>query len=107
MGEAIWDLVFHDLEVYSDPISLLVLKDARERDEGGTKKYGTRLGCFDGRDSLIDPYQEALDVVVYLRKVLEEYKREHKGIKDVRDLYFNATQLAIGIRRLIFKRDGH
>jgi len=50
----------------------LVLADISERDAIGTRKYGQRLTPYDGRDSLIDAYQEALDLVVYLRKALYE-----------------------------------
>jgi hypothetical protein len=50
----------------------LVLADIAERDKMGTAKYGQRLTPGDGRDSLIDAYQEALDLVVYLRKRIYE-----------------------------------
>lgn len=48
------------------------MSDIAERDRMGTKKYGQRLTPGDGRDSLVDAYQEALDLVVYLRKALYE-----------------------------------
>jgi hypothetical protein len=54
---AVWDLVIHDMEV---------------RDKDGFRKYGTRLQPFNGRDSLIDAYQEALDLCVYLRQAIYE-----------------------------------
>lgn len=50
----------------------LVMQDIKERDQIGAKKYGRRLTAGDGRDSLIDAYQEALDLVVYLRKAIRE-----------------------------------
>ncbi len=50
----------------------LVLADIAERDKMGVEKYGQRLTPGDGRDSLVDAYQEALDLVVYLRKAIEE-----------------------------------
>ena len=55
--EAVWDLVIADM---------------RERDRIGTANYGQRLTAGDGRDSLIDAYQEALDLAVYLRKEIRE-----------------------------------
>lgn len=60
-GPAIWDLVIEDM---------------RERDATGTRKYGRRLSDNDGRDALVDAYQEALDLAVYLRKAIEERRRE-------------------------------
>lgn len=50
----------------------LVIADMRERDAFGTQKYSRRLTPHDGRDSLVDAYQEALDQAVYLRKELYE-----------------------------------
>jgi len=50
----------------------LVAIDMRERDLVGASKHGTRLQAFNGRDVLKDAYQEALDLVVYLRQALYE-----------------------------------
>lgn len=38
----------------------------------GERKYGTRLKAHNGRDGLIDAYQEVLDLACYLRQVIEE-----------------------------------
>ena len=54
----------------------LVLVDIKERDFLGEIKYGTRLQPGNGRDALKDAYQEALDLVVYLRQVI--YERDKK-----------------------------
>ena len=50
----------------------LVIADMQERDSEGRRKYGTPLQPFNGRDALIDAYQEALDLVVYLRQAIAE-----------------------------------
>ena len=52
----------------------LVLADIEARREFGLAKYGVPLRTHDGRKSLVDAYQEALDLVVYLRKEIEERK---------------------------------
>ena len=44
--------------------------------EFGTKKYGTGLQPFNGRDALKDAYEEALDLCNYLRQAL--YERDGK-----------------------------
>ena len=44
----------------------LVIKDVKEHDMSGLEKYGTKLQANNGRDPLVDAYQEALDLVVYL-----------------------------------------
>ncbi len=60
-GPAIWDLVIEDM---------------RERDRLGVERYGHRLRVGNGRDHLIDAYQEALDLCVYLRQEIERRKSE-------------------------------
>lgn len=52
----------------------LVIKDMEERHEFGKKKYGTGLQPFNGRNSLLDVYEECLDLLVYFRQKLEEQK---------------------------------
>lgn len=53
---------------------MLVLKDMEDRRRGGVEKYGTPLQPNNGRDALVDAYQEALDLCVYLRQAIEERK---------------------------------
>jgi hypothetical protein len=50
----------------------LIQKDIAERDEFGRLKYGTRLRPHNGRDFLVDLYQELLDAIVYARGALFE-----------------------------------
>jgi len=52
----------------------LVVRDLVDRAEAGNKKYGTYLETGNGRDALIDAYQEALDLCMYLRQAIEERK---------------------------------
>lgn len=54
----------------------LVQQDLQSRSDMGLKKYGTRLYSHNGRDCLMDAYQEALDLVMYLRQKIEEEKNE-------------------------------
>ena len=56
-GRAIWSLVIEDMET---------------RDLVGREKYGVPLQAGNGRDALLDLYQELLDAVVYTRQALEE-----------------------------------
>lgn len=50
----------------------LVQADLAARAEAGRKKYGTYLESHNGRDALMDCYQEALDLCMYLRQAIEE-----------------------------------
>jgi hypothetical protein len=54
------------------PIWELVIEDMRRRDAAGRAKYGTALQAHNGRDALVDAYQEALDLAVYLRQAIAE-----------------------------------
>ncbi len=51
---------------------LLVLKDMEERRQMGIQKYGQPVQPYNGRDPLVDAYQEALDLCVYLRQAIVE-----------------------------------
>lgn len=50
----------------------LVIRDMLDRNSAGVEKYGTALQAGNGRDALMDAYQEALDLCVYLRQAIEE-----------------------------------
>lgn len=53
-------------------IADLLCKDIQDRAAIGEKKYGERLKPFNGRSALVDAYQEALDLCMYLRQAIEE-----------------------------------
>lgn len=50
----------------------LVMVDMADRRNVGIDRYGTPLQAMNGRDALVDAYQEALDLAVYLRQAIEE-----------------------------------
>lgn len=54
----------------------LVMKDMVDRDQTGRERYGVPLQGHNGRDALVDAYQEALDLAVYLRQSI--YERDGK-----------------------------
>ena len=54
------------------PIVDLVVADMDERKRIGIERYGVPLQAGNGRDALVDAYQEALDLVMYLRQAIEE-----------------------------------
>lgn len=67
----------------SRPIWELVIEDMQERDRVGRARYGTPLQADNGRDHLVDAYQEALDLAVYLRTEIEERRiRRMRGALD-------------------------
>jgi hypothetical protein len=50
----------------------LVRTELEARDRIGWEQHHRPLLAHDGRDSLSEAYEEALDLVVYLRKALAE-----------------------------------
>lgn len=59
------------------PVWEQVIHDMQERNQIGIKRYKTPLQTFNGRNALIDAYQEALDLSVYLKqRILEEKQSE-------------------------------
>lgn len=50
----------------------LVVADINARKEHGIKKYGTALQAGNGRSMLLDAYEEALDLAIYLRGEIEQ-----------------------------------
>lgn len=50
----------------------LVVADMQARDQLGRERYGTPLQAHNGRDPLVDAYEEALDLAVYLRQAIAE-----------------------------------
>ncbi len=53
-------------------VAEMVIDDINLRVLFGMKKYGTQLQTNNGRDALMDAYQEAIDLTLYLRQLIEE-----------------------------------
>lgn len=95
---AIQDLVIADLrERKGNQLRDLLVTDIETRKEIGLKKYGTLLQAFNGRDALVDAYQESLDLVQYLRQCVEE------GM--VSGPYERAINMALDLRYFIWERE--
>ncbi|HEX4311901.1 MAG TPA: hypothetical protein VHZ25_17860 [Acidobacteriaceae bacterium] len=54
------------------PIWDLVVADMQQRNEFGKRQHGDELVANNGSDTLQDAYEEALDLAVYLRKLIHE-----------------------------------
>ena len=119
---ACWDLVMDDLRsraelgLLPDHIAVdavtAALADMTERDQVGLGRYGTRLQPYNGRDSLIDAYQEALDLAVYLRTARYELETDHpmndgpQTWGPLQGAYKNALETVVAIRTILWDRDG-
>lgn len=69
-----------DVEIKDQPapdggwgnVQALVRGDLEEREQVGTQRYGRPLQLFNGRNAMVDAYQEVLDLACYLRQHLAE-----------------------------------
>jgi hypothetical protein len=68
----------------------LVIEDLVKRSEMGKEKYNTYLETFNGRDALMDLYQELLDACMYLRQTITERRKMEQNGKDF------MTELGLG-----------
>jgi hypothetical protein len=64
----------------SPAIADLVIDDMAERKRIGIQRYGTPLQAHNGRDALVDAYQEALDLCCYLRQAIAEREAEPEDV---------------------------
>ena len=62
------DPAINDLPIIQD----MVIADIQARKEVGKERYGTYLQPFNGRDSMMDLYQELLDACQYIRQLIYE-----------------------------------
>ncbi len=106
------------LGVDADVISL-VLADMRDRDVIGAKRHGMRLTSGNGRDHLVDAYQELLDSCAYLMNELDEHgvglathltddlfpdKKRRWYLDDVQRLCLSQIRASIHLRAVIEER---
>ena len=75
------------------PIVDLVVQDLEERKRVGIERYGMPLRAHNGRDALVDAYQEALDLTVYLRQTLQERPTSDAVTQDTSDGYHTFREL--------------
>lgn len=66
------------VEGTGNDVWLMVIRDMEDRRQGGIVKYGQPVREDNGRDHLVDAYQEILDAAVYLRAEIER-RRKHGG----------------------------
>ena len=77
--KASFDVWFKFVRLCEPPkpdIATLVKDDIEKRVQKGEKEYGERLTTFNGRNSLQDAYEEALDMAMYLKQAIIEKGNE-------------------------------
>jgi hypothetical protein len=88
------DLVIRDLERYQTPVTAVIIDDLWARKRLGIERYGAALQAHNGRDAHRDAYEEAMDLVVYLRQCVEE-----KG-SSYYPLYIEAVGIVLSLRKM-------
>lgn len=92
-----------------------VLEDMHARDRVGRERYGVALTSGNGRDHLIDAYQEALDLAAYLAAELDEHgvglddpiparDDAHWRMIRVQSMLWDHVRNIVGLRALIEER---
>lgn len=99
---AIWEEVIKDfIESFEDSaVKTALLKDMTDRDNWGRSKYGVPLQPFNGRDSLVDVYQEFLDAIVYTK----QYQIEHPDDHSLDAVYLALKAILRTIRQKLLTR---
>lgn len=69
-------------------VNQILRKRLKARDRVGQETYGKPLLPWDGRNTAEDALEEALDLAVYLQKMIEERKQVAEAIKSVTDIMF-------------------
>ena len=100
----LWTLVIQDAKrLVETGYPAEIVGDMVARDRVGRARYGTPLQPHNGRDALIDAYQEALDLTVYLKQYLvENVETRHAGeMRRINLMYRDALDLVTRIREAI------
>lgn len=82
----------------TQPIHEQVIEDIKRRAEVGKQNYGTYLQVNNGRDPLLDAYEEAQDKALYLKQAILErddlIKELELAREDLREVQSGAALLA-------------
>jgi hypothetical protein len=99
--EVIWTFeenIRFDFKPHEISLCRRVLQDMKDRNQQGIQKYGVPLVTFNGRNPLVDLYQELLDAVVYTEQYLMEL-----GFSDREDLNSSGTHTMCQLRETLFR----
>jgi hypothetical protein len=75
------DQVIPDGDEAEPDIQSLVILDVQQRRQVGIERYGQGLRPFNGRDTLLDAYEESVDLTTYLRSLLEMQRADRERMR--------------------------
>lgn len=84
----------------------LLRKDCEERDAFGRQKYGVPLRAANGRDPMLDCYQELLDAAAYSFQAVIRREAAPKLFQDVFSMALSLRATIDHRDRLLRARDG-
>lgn len=82
-----------------------IIQDLEDRAAEGLKKYGTYLETFNGRDPLMDGYQEILDLLMYAKQYELEQLEAGVNWVSAEAPFWKALQLAVSIKSRLEARE--
>lgn len=106
-GESMHDLVAGDLTIWWPEGAGVewMRAELAERKRIGLDRYGTVLQAGNGRDALVDAFQEALDLTVYLRQALAEWGwPDGRPTQGLLEAYVSALRTAVRVGGLVRRR---
>lgn len=107
-GPVMHDLLTADLKAQYGwhPALGLVVADVGERKQLGIRRYGQPLRAYNGRDALLDAYQEGIDMAVYLLQAVQECGPRDMVVRDsLSSLYGRVALSLLVLRELMVSRD--
>jgi len=94
------DVLCHASLIGDDEISRQLRADLTARAEAGVQKYGTPLTTHNGRNALMDCYQEVLDAAMYARQASLEAEDMDVNLWTLyEDALFHARRLRVLLNR--------
>lgn len=103
----VWDALIAEIECHHEtPAAIAMLDDMRARDAVGRERYGTPLQPWNGRDALVDAYQEALDLAVYVKQAQLENGERGPNWGALERALTNAVRAAVTLKGLLMTRPG-
>lgn len=104
-GDHIHDLVVANLLSSPRPWGQQIARDVAARKQLGIERYGVPLQANNGRDALVDAYQEALDLAVYFEQALVEGRVTAASVATVRYLRNVMVEPARVLRDLLNRQE--
>jgi hypothetical protein len=92
--DLVHEFVVHNLndeDHMDDHIREAMIRGIDARRELGTRKYGTPLMTFNGRDALTDAWEESIDLLAYITQMDMEDSDATSLLSEAKDIFMRLT----------------